>query len=232
MSTTDELDLFKAQIWQALESDNLHTVILEARRLFPNEKIYFNLGGTQTIPDYIEELKERIRDYCYNTKLMSEVIFGYTYCDEWPRPYSWDFKVKSKCRVDFNIYYERQPESTPYMYLSNETIDEIERILNDKRSIIDSLSREVLDCNMGGRYETFTFLDRKIRSKNTARRTEEEVNKLEEGLKEYARQQNILLDLMESIAPQLKPYGFNIECKPYLHIEWRPISDCLSDNMR
>ena len=30
MSTTDELDLFKAQIWQALESDNLHTVILEA----------------------------------------------------------------------------------------------------------------------------------------------------------------------------------------------------------
>lgn len=64
MSTTDELDLFKAQIWQALESDNLHTVILEARRLFPNEKIYFKLGDTQKITDYIEELKERIRDYC------------------------------------------------------------------------------------------------------------------------------------------------------------------------
>ena len=85
---------------------------------------------------------------------------------------------------------------------------------------------------MGGRYETFTFLDRKIKSNNTTRRTEEEINELEDGLKGCARQQNLLLDLLESIAPQLKPYGFNVECKPHLHIEWHPISDCLRDNVR
>ncbi len=232
MRPINEPDLQKGHIWQALESDNLHIVIAEARRLFPDEKIYYDITGRQTIPEYIEELKDRIRDYCYKKKLMSEVLIGYTYFDEWPRPYSWDFKVKSNCKVDFNIYYKRKPENTPYMYLSSETTDEIERILNDKRSILESLPKNVSDWNMGGRYETFTFLDRKIKSNNTTRRTEEEINELEDGLKECARQQNLLLNLLESIAPQLKPYGFNVECKPHLHIEWHPISDCLRDNVR
>ena len=169
MGVIGEKEVQKGRILQALQSDDFYTVIREARRLFPDEMFSYDLAGSQTISEYMEELKECIRDYCYNTALMSDVLIGYTYHNEWTRPYSWDFKVKSNYRVDFTIYYEGEPESTPYTYLSKETVDGIEKIMNEKRPLIDSLPKEASDWNIGGRYETFIFLDRKIRSINTTR---------------------------------------------------------------
>ena len=74
MSAVDEKELQKARLWKALDSNNLQTVILAARELFPGECIGYNLAGEQTIPDYIEELKDRIRDYCKEKK--SEEVYG------------------------------------------------------------------------------------------------------------------------------------------------------------
>ena len=51
MSAIDEKELQKARLWKALDSNNLQTVILAARELFPGECIGYNLAGEQTIPD-------------------------------------------------------------------------------------------------------------------------------------------------------------------------------------
>lgn len=40
----------------------LHKTIQKARKLFPNEIIAYNLAGTQTIDEFIAELKQRIEE--------------------------------------------------------------------------------------------------------------------------------------------------------------------------
>ena len=40
----------------------LQSTILKARKLFPGEKIYYRVGGSQTITEYIAELKRRIKE--------------------------------------------------------------------------------------------------------------------------------------------------------------------------
>lgn len=38
----------------------LHDVIVRARQVFPDENIFYDIGGKQAIPDFIAQLKKRI----------------------------------------------------------------------------------------------------------------------------------------------------------------------------
>ena len=37
-------------------------IIKRAKKLFPDEAIFYNLAGTQTIDEYTEELEQRIKE--------------------------------------------------------------------------------------------------------------------------------------------------------------------------
>lgn len=103
-------------------------------------------------------------------------------------------------------------------------------ILEAQKSVIDGLPEEVGDWRMGGRYNTFTFFDKKISSRNTTRRTREKIECLEESCVECALQQNLVLDIFDSVYPLLRPFELKVKSWNIFYLEWMGISNTFDEN--
>ncbi|MDY6349270.1 MAG: hypothetical protein SPL62_02085 [Selenomonas sp.] len=168
---------------------------------------------------------------------MAIVVLGYRSagCFGWAEaPGGWSFALYQKGTVRFKTYLMNGTvTSSNKAFVPSSVVDKIYHELQSKSDIIEKLPSDTNNRSCDGSYDIFTFLGKKITSLNISRYPEETIQEAETGdpigaeLAASLRSENAILDLFESVAPILSPYGLRAKFAPSFSCEWGGI-DCWS----